>query len=84
MSRSLVRWLRTRPGRYALAVAAPTLAVLLMLPLRSPAVESPPFVAAILLVGWLAGFAPAVVATGLSALAIDYVFLSRELSRTCR
>ncbi|HEX6213121.1 MAG TPA: ATP-binding protein [Methylomirabilota bacterium] len=76
VGRSLVRWLQTRPGRYTLAVAAPTLAVLLMLPLRSPAVESPPFVAAILLVAWLAGFGPAVVATGLSALAIDYVFLS--------
>ena len=72
----LARRLQTRAGRYALAVAAPTLAMLLMLPLRSPAVESPPFVAAILLVGWLAGFAPAVVATVLSALVIDYVFLS--------
>jgi len=76
MGGSLARWLQTRAGRYALAVAAPTLALLLMLPLRSPAVESPPFVAAILLVAWLAGFAPAVVATLVSALVIDYVFLS--------
>jgi signal transduction histidine kinase/CheY-like chemotaxis protein len=66
--------------RYGLAVAAPLLALILMLPLRSPAVESPPFVAAVLLVGWVAGFAPAVVATALSIIAIEFVFLSPTFS----
>ncbi len=69
---------RTGIGRYALAVGAPIVTVLLMLALRPQlhSVPSPPFLGTILLVAWVAGFRAAILATVLSVFAIDYLSLA--------
>lgn len=64
-------------ARWLLALAAPAAALGLTLLLR-PVLEqapSPPFIAAVLVVAWLGGLGPALLATAVSALALDYYFL---------
>ncbi|HET7341287.1 MAG TPA: GAF domain-containing protein, partial [Methylomirabilota bacterium] len=64
-------------GRWLLALAVPAAALGLTL-LIQPLVDqlpSPPFVAAVLVVAWVGGFRPALLATAVSVLAINYYFL---------
>jgi PAS domain S-box-containing protein len=64
-------------ARWLLALVAPASALGLMLllqPLLAHA-PSPPFIAAVLVVAWLGGFAPALLATVVSTLALDYFLL---------
>ena len=64
-------------ARWLLALVAPASALGLMLllqPLLAHA-PSPPFIAAVLVVAWLGGFGPALLATGVSTLALDYFLL---------
>jgi len=64
-------------ARWVLALAAPGAVLGLTLQLQ-PVLDqapSPPFMGAVLVVAWLGGFGPAVLATGLSTLALDYYFL---------
>lgn len=63
--------------RWLLAFAAPAAALGLALVLRPliSQVPGPPFVAAIMLVAWLGGLGPAVLAIVLSVLALAYYFL---------
>jgi PAS domain S-box-containing protein len=64
-------------ARWLLALAAPAAALAVAL-LLQPVLEqapSPPFVAAVVLVAWLGGFAPALLATTVSVAALDYSFL---------
>jgi signal transduction histidine kinase len=68
---------RTAWARYTLAVVAPVCALAIAAAL-SPALErspSPPFLAAIILVAWVGGLGPALVAILLSALFFDYLLL---------
>ena len=65
-------------ARWLLAVAAPAVALgstLLLRPLLEQA-PSPPFIGAVVVVAWLGGFAPSLLATVLSTLALDYYFLA--------
>jgi PAS domain S-box-containing protein len=65
-------------ARWLLALLAPAAALsltLLLQPLLDQ-VPSPPFVAAVLVVAWLGGLGPGLLATLLSTLAINYFFLS--------
>jgi PAS domain S-box-containing protein len=64
-------------ARWLLALVAPAAALgltLLLQPLLYQA-PSPPFIAATLVVAWLGGFGPGLLATVVSALALDYFFL---------
>ena len=64
-------------ARWLLALVAPGAALgltLLLQPLVDQ-VPSPPFVAAVIVVAWLGGFRPALLATAVSAAALDYYFL---------
>ena len=64
-------------ARWLLALVAPGAAIgltLLLQPLVDQ-VPSPPFVAAVLVVAWLGGFRPALLATAVSGAALDYYFL---------
>ncbi|HEY7598312.1 MAG TPA: DUF4118 domain-containing protein, partial [Candidatus Limnocylindrales bacterium] len=64
-------------GRWLLALATPAAALALTLALGPllDQVPSAPFVAAVVVVAWAAGFRPALLATALGALALDYFFL---------
>ena len=65
-------------ARWLLALAAPAAALGLTLLLR-PLLEqapSPPFIAAVLVVAWLGGLGPGLLATLISACALDYYFLA--------
>ncbi len=65
-------------ARWLLALVAPAAALGLTLLLR-PLLGQPasaPFIAAVLIVAWLGGFGPALLATSVSTLALDYYFLS--------
>lgn len=64
-------------ARWLLALVAPGAALGLALLLRPlvDQVPSPPFVAAVLVVAWLGGFRPALLATVVSGAALDYYFL---------
>jgi PAS domain S-box-containing protein len=73
-------------ARWLLALAAPAAALAVTLLLR-PFLEqapSPPFVAAVVVVAWLGGFGPAILATVISVAALDYYFLSPEHTWTIR
>jgi PAS domain S-box-containing protein len=64
-------------ARWLLALVAPAAALAMTLLLR-PFLEeapSPPFVAAVVVVAWLGGFGPAVLATVVGVAALDYYFL---------
>jgi len=64
-------------ARWLLALVAPGAALgltLLLQPLVDQ-VPSAPFVAAVLVVAWLGGFRPALLATAVSGAALDYYFL---------
>ncbi len=77
-----VQWLREHPiwrhiWRYTVAFGATVLTIALLIPLRFliEPLPSPPFLLAVMVVAWLAGFGPAVVSVVLSALALDYWFI---------
>jgi signal transduction histidine kinase len=83
LSAVFARRMRRRPAwvRYALGALAPVSAFGIAAAL-SPALErspSPPFFAAIILVAWVGGLGPAVVAILLSAFFVDHFFLSPGL-----
>ena len=64
-------------ARWLLGLVAPAAALgltLLLQPVLDQA-PSPPFGAAVLVVAWIGGFGPALVATAVSMLALDYYFL---------
>jgi PAS domain S-box-containing protein len=64
-------------ARWLMALAAPAAAAGLML-LLQPLVDqvpTPPFVAAVLVVAWVSGFRPALLATAVSAATLNYYFL---------
>ncbi len=65
-------------ARWLLGLVAPAAALgltLLLQPLLDQA-PSPPFGAAVLVVAWLGGFGPALLATAVSTVALDYYFLA--------
>ena len=64
-------------ARWLLGIAAPAAALAFTLLLRPmmDQVPSPPFVAAVMIVAWLGGFAPALLATAVSAAVLHYFFL---------
>jgi len=65
-------------GRWLLGLVAPAGALgltLLLQPLLDQA-PSPPFGAAVLVVAWVGGFGPALLATAVSTFALDYYFLA--------
>jgi K+-sensing histidine kinase KdpD len=65
-------------ARWLLAPLAPATALGLALLLRPhlDQAPSPPFIAAVLIVAWVAGLGPGLLATALSTLALDYFFLA--------
>jgi two-component system, sensor histidine kinase len=62
---------------YALAVAATLATIGVLIPLRFliEPLPAPPFLLTVMVVAWLAGFAPATVTVLLSGLALDYWFI---------
>ena len=62
---------------YVVALAATAATIGLLIPLRFliETLPSPPFLLTVMLVAWLAGFGPGIVAVVLSALALDYWFI---------
>ena len=73
-------------ARWLLGLVAPAAALgltLLLQPVLDQA-PSPPFGAAVLVVAWIGGFGPALVATAVSMLALDYYFLAPAESLAVR
>src|SRR5688572_24810626 len=65
-------------ARWLLAAVAPAVALVVSFALQPliSQVPGPPFVAAIMLVAWLGGLGPALLAIALSAAALDFYFLT--------
>jgi len=63
--------------RYLVALGAAVVTIGVLIPLRFliEPLPSPPFLLVVIMVAWLVGFGPAVVAVVLSALALDYWFI---------
>jgi signal transduction histidine kinase len=63
--------------RYVVALAAMLATIGVLIPLRFliEPLPAPPFLLTVMIVAWLAGFGPAVIAVVLSAIALDYWFI---------